>query len=291
MSALAQCFRPNDYCPKCGQKRPYHWAHGNSPLWDKYCSLRSVEILLGMLIAVAAGPASAGRLTVEIVGPADQVQFVGAFQRWDEDGNLRRPVNPKAKIDAPEVDAVAKRTGRSTWTFDNLQAGRWELVLLLEGKKRIEGWTFAPVLEFDPFFPPTATVPDEEDRRWIEEDIRRSRHYENKVVPLAMGGDEKAIRVLMMLLRDLPTSYEADFPGAATLRFEIWQYTWRYGGWVKERRTRVFHRIIMHRDELRQWTWVWDPKLGNIELTSAPKKLEYTLPDLSTRALPGLYPY
>lgn len=244
-----------------------------------------------LTITLACLPALAGKLTVEITGPADQVQFVGGFQRWDSDGNLRRPVNPKARIDAPEVDAVAKKSGPRMWTFDNLPAGRWELVLLLEGKKRIEGWTYAPVLEFDPFFPPTATVADEEDRTWIQEDIRRSRHYENKVEPLAMGGDEKAIRVLMMLLRDLPTSYESEMPGAATLRFEIWQYTWRYGGWVKERRTRVFHRIIMPRDQLRQWTWVWDPKLGNIELTTTPMTIRYELPDLSTRPLPGLYPY
>lgn len=251
----------------------------------------SGTVLSAVLVLWICPQAPAGRLVVEISGPADQVQFVGAFQRWDADGNLRRPVNPKARIDAPEVDAVAKQTGPNTWTFDNLAPGRWELVIMLQGKKRIEGWTYAPVLEFDPFFPPTATVEDEDDRQQIEKEIRNSRHYENKVVPLAMGGNDKAIRVLMMLLRDLPTSYEAEMPGAATLRFEIWQFTWRYGGWVKERRTRVFHRIIMHRDQLRQWTWVWDPKLGDIQVGSAPQKIVYQLPDLSTRPLPGLYPY
>jgi hypothetical protein len=244
-----------------------------------------------IFILLPSTKAAAAKLTLELVGPADQVEFVGAFGRWDEDGNLRKPVNPKARIDVPEVDATAKKTGPRTWVFENLPPGRYELVLMLQGKKRIEGWTFAPVLEFDPFFPPTATVEDEEDRQWIEKDIRNSRHYENKVVPLAMGGDDKAIRVLMMLLRDLPTSYEAEMPGAATLRFEIWQYTWRYGGWVKERRTRVFHRIIMPRDQLRQWTWVWDPKLGDIQVGKTPVTLRYELPDLERRSLPGLYPY
>ena len=248
-------------------------------------------LVLGYLLVFPPDLATAGKLTVEISGPAEEVEFVGAFQRWDEDGNLRRPVNPKAKIDAPEVDAVAKRTGNNVWVFENLPPGRYELVIMLRGKKRIEGWTYAPVLEFDPFLPPTAKVEDEEDRAWIEKDIRNSRHYENKVVPLAMGGNEKVVRVLMMLLRDLPTSYEAEMPGAATLRFEIWQYTWRYGGWVKERRTRVFHRIIMPRDQLRQWTWIWDPQLGDIRIANTPVTLKYQLPDLTSRTLPGLYPY
>lgn len=233
----------------------------------------------------------AGKLTLEISGPVEEVEFVGAFQRWDEDGNLRRPVNPKAKIDVPEVDAVAKRAGSNVWVFENLPPGRYELLIMLRGKKRIEGWTYAPVLEFDPFLPPTAKVEDEDDRAWIEKDIHNSRHYENKVIPLAMGGDDKLVRVLMMLLRDLPTSYEGEMPGAATLRFEIWQYTWRYGGWVKERRTRVFHRIIMPRDQLRQWTWVWDARLGDVRVGNTPVTLKYVLPDLTTRTLPGLYPY
>ena len=63
---------------------------------------------------------------------------------------------------------------------------------------RIEGWEYAPVLEFDPFFPATATAkPDA--REFIVDDIKKSRHYENKVEPLALGGDDKAVRVLVML--------------------------------------------------------------------------------------------
>lgn len=273
-------------------KAPLHrLLKGNKPDQAGWDRLGLFGLIFCSLLVMQPSSAPAGKLTVEISGPADEVEFVGAFQRWDEDGNLRRPVNPKAKIDAPEVDAVAKRTGNNVWVFENLPPGRYELVIMLRGKKRIEGWTYAPVLEFDPFIPPTAKVEDEEDRAWIEKDIRNSRHYENKVVPLAMAGDDKVIRVLMMLLRDLPTSYEAEMPGAATLRFEIWQYTWRYGGWVKERRTRVFHRIIMPRDQLRQWTWVWDPRLGDIRIGNTPATLKYELPDLSSRSLPGLYPY
>ena len=95
-----------------------------------------------------------------------------------------------------------------------------------------------------------------------------------------------------MLLRDKPTSYEGDFPGAATIRHEIWQYSWNYGGWQKEKRTKVLDRAILHRDELRKWTWLWDPKLGGIDVRDKPITIDYDLPRPSgEKKLPGLYPY
>ena len=39
----------------------------------------------------------------------------------------------------------------------------------------------------------------------------RLKHYENKVVPLYLSGDEKQVRILMQLVRDLPTSYDAEY--------------------------------------------------------------------------------
>ena len=53
------------------------------------------------------------------------------------------------------------------------------------------------------------------------------------------------------------------------MRHEIWQFSWNYGAWQKERRTRVLDRILMHRDQLRKWTWLWDAKLGGVEVTAA----------------------
>jgi hypothetical protein len=227
-----------------------------------------------VLLLFATPPAEAAKVTVDL-GDAQGVTFVGAFNRWDIDGNHRRPPNPKAKIDAPEVDAVATKTDEGQWVFNDLAPGNYDLVIMGPERVRIEGWTFVPVLEFDPFFPPDATV-DEEARQWIDKDIRSSRHYENKVVPLYMGGDDKVIRILVMLIRDKPTSYESEMPGAATMRFEVWQYTWRY---------------ILPRGDLRQWTWVWDSRLGGIEVKDSPVTVEYKPPKLSERKLKGLYPY
>ena len=137
---------------------------------------------------------------------------------------------------------------------------------------------------------------EEETRDFIVDDINKSPHYENKVAPLYLGGDEKAVRVLVMLIRDKPTSYENESPGAATIRHEIWQYSWNYGAWQKEKRTKVMDRILMPRDELRKWTWLWDPKLGGIEVKGRPVSVKYELPELSatpnaTSKLKGLYPY
>jgi len=242
-----------------------------------------------LAMMVAPGVAQAAKVTIDL-GGSQGVTLVGALNRWDQDGNPRKPVNPKAKIESPEVDAVAKHSGGGKWVFENLPAGRYDFVVMADGKVRIEGFHYPPVLEFDPFFGPDATT-DEETRETITDDIKKSRHYENKVVPLYMGGDKKVVRVLMMLVRDQPTSYESEMPGAATIRHEVWQYTWQYGGWMKEKRTRVLDRSILPRDQLRRWTWLWEPKLGGIEVKSEPLTIEYRLPEAAQRAkLKGLLP-
>ena len=181
--------------------------------------------------------------------------------------------------------------GDGKWVFKNLKPGKYDLVLLGPNRLRIEGWQYAPVLEFDSFFPATSVVEDESVRENIVDHIRKSRHYENKVVPLCLGGDGKCVRILMMLIRDQRTSYEADLPGAATMRFEIWQYDYQYGGWTKNRRTRVMHRVLLHRDDLREWTWLWEPKLGAIDVSSKDVEIEYTVPSRDDKTLQGLRPY
>lgn len=253
---------------------------------------RLIRVALPALgLALLAAPAAwAAKLTVDL-GNARGVVSVGAFDRWDQDGNPRKPVNTKAKIEAPEVDAFAKNAGGGKWVFEKLAPGTYDLVIMLENKVRIEGFTYPPVLEFDPFLPADAKVEDEDNRDWVIDDIKKSKHYENKVEPLYLGGDEKVIRVLVMLIRDKVTSYEADMPGAATMRFEVWQYDWQYGGWAKNKRTRVLHRVILPRDQLRQWTWLWDPKLGGIDVGRSPREITYEVPKPSESKLKGLYPY
>ena len=229
--------------------------------------------------------ALAADLVVQLSGD-DGVTAVGAFNRWDRDGNPRKAVNPKAAINSPQVDFQAVKKGRGKWVFKDLRPGRYDLVIMGPRRRRIEGWHYPPVLEFDPFFGPRAPV-EANAAEFIADDIKKSRHYENKVVPLAMGGDKKNVRVLVMLIRDLPTSFTT---GAGTIRFEVWQYTWKYGGWLKEKRTRVLHRVLMQVSELRRWNWLWEPKLGGIELSAQAKTIDYKIPDMDElKELKGLH--
>jgi hypothetical protein len=177
------------------------------------------------------------------------------------------------------------------WVFADLPPGRYDLVLLRKDRVRVEGFEFAPVLEFDPFLPSDRPPPASAVQGIIKE-IAAARHYENKVDALFFAGDEKQVRVLVQLLRDKPTSFDgAAGQPIATLRHELWQFTCQYGGWAKERRTRVLDRLLMPRDQLARWTWVWDWRLGGILITDRPVQVEYELPaQFAAEAVRGLVP-
>jgi hypothetical protein len=239
--------------------------------------MKNNMIIAIFLCGMSTTVTSAAELTLEL-GNSQNVTFVGAIQRWDQDGNHRSQPDEKAKIDAPAVDAAAEKISDGKWVFKNLPAGKYDLVIIAKDRIRIEGYQYAPVKELDAFISPESAV-DDETREFILDDIMKSPHYENKVIPLCMAGDKKAVRVLVMLIRDKPTSYESESPGAATMRHEIWQYSWNY-------------RILMHRDQLRKWTWLWDEKLGGIEVKDRALNIKYELPtSSSSQKLKGLYPY
>jgi hypothetical protein len=240
--------------------------------------------------ALAWTPAAvrAATLTVRLAN-AQGVTLVGAFDRWDADGNAHKLPNQKGKIDVPDVDFTAVNTGKNQWQFQDLKPGKYDLVIMLAANRtRIEGFVFPPVQEFDPFFPGTATC-DQEVHDFIVDSISKDPQYENKVEPFYMGGDKKMVRVLVQLIRDLPTSY---IVGAGTMRHEIWQYTWKHGGWVKEKQTRVLDRTLLQVKELRKWHWLWEPALGGIEIKRAPVTVHYQVPRNPDPAKQkGLYPY
>jgi hypothetical protein len=239
----------------------------------------------------------AGDLTVTLGGPGtDKITLVGAIRRWDDDGKPRVPVDPKAKIDAPRVDAqgVGDGNGNGRWSFRGLAPGRYDLVVIQSNKVRLEGFHYPPVKEFDPFWASDAKAPEDETCALVVDDIAKSRHYENKVTPLFLAANDPGteVRVFVQLVRDLPTSYDRDFGApVATARHEVWQYTNRYGGWVKERATRVFDRVLMARTDFEQWTWVWEPRLGGIIVGEAPATVMFPLPDrLDPRSARGWFP-
>jgi len=265
-------------------------------------------------------PVWAGGLVIELSGDASDVSFVGAIYRWDPDGlpkkadGSARVAQQRAeapKIDEPWVDYRAVERGNGQWAIESMPAGTYDLIIIKNGRKqRFEGWRYAPVYDFEPFFPPDAQVlrdkeedgvqkekvEDTESLKFVDKQIRESKHYENKVIPLYFGGSykkgqvrPKQIRVLVMLIRDEGTTLDGN---SATMRFEIWQFEDRYGGYVKPKNTHVLHRIIMDRNLLRQWTWLWDPALGDIKVEkSGTATVKYTIPDPNKTALKGLLPY
>lgn len=225
----------------------------------------------------------AGELTVILSGHVEGITAVGAVARWGEDGKARPPVDPKAKIDAPhfEAQAASASADGTRWVFSNLPAGTYDLILIApERKLRVEGFRYPPILEFDPFLPPSAAAPEEDTADWIIKDIAKSPHYENKVKPLYLAAtDKKQVRILMQLVRDKATSYDSQFGApVATVRHEVWQYTFQYGGWVKDRATAVLDRVLMAKADFHKWTWIWDPKLGGVTVGSQPIQLEYQIP-------------
>lgn len=243
-----------------------------------------------LIVAFLLAPfAQAAKVTIQL-GNYEGVTFVGAIQRWDADGNHKKLPDSKAKIDSPAVDATATDEGRGRWVFKKLPAGTYDLVILADGFRRFEGFQYVPVHEFDPFLSSDMGIA-EETEDLVLDDIKKSPQYENVVKPLYMVGNKKVVRVFMMLLRDKPTTF-TDIPNAVTLRHEIWQYSWNYGGWQKDKRTKVFDRIIMNGNDLRKWTWLWDPKLGGVEVGASPMLVKYQLPKASAKEkLKGLYPY
>ena len=238
--------------------------------------MRIVTIIV--VLVGASDMLSARELTLEVRNGAGVVS-VGALRRWDQDGNPRKAVDPKAKIDQPDVVAWARRQG-DDWVFGNLESGRYDLVIFAKNRIRVEGFQYPPVREFDPFFPAVGKDPEEDNRDRVLKDIAKGRHYENKVTPLHVAGDATTIRVLMQLVRDQPTSYddEVGYP-VATVRHEVWQYTFRYGAWTKEKATRVLDRLLLPRKQLSQWTWIWEPRLGGIDIgTAPPERIVYEMP-------------
>jgi hypothetical protein len=239
---------------------------------------RLVLLVAGAVVIGDVPGARAGELTVDL-STAQPVSFVGAIRRWDADGKSLAPVDPKAKIDEPRIDARGVSLGGGRWVFRGLPPGSYDLVVLASGRVRVEGFRYPPITEFDPFLPPDAKPPDEETGEAIVKHIARSPQYENRVVPLFLAGDNKQVRILVQLVRDKPTSFDVD-AGApiATVRHEVWQYANQYGGWVKDRRTEVLDRVLLPRSEFHRWSWVWDPRLGGIEMADRPVTWNCPLP-------------
>jgi hypothetical protein len=241
------------------------------------------------ILFLGAAWLSAGELLVTIE-PAGRVASVGVVRRFDGDGTLLRPVDPKAQFEAPHRDAVAERVPAK---FGDLLPGTYDLIVFLKDGTRLEGFHIPVFDELeeaggDSFSHP----PPEEAEAEIRKQIKAGRYYENKVTPLFLRGDDEHVRVMIQLLRDEPTSLDAEFGApVATVRYELWQFTNRFGTWSRDRKSKVLYRVLESKDRLRKRRWLWTGDLGGIVITDiAPRqKVIYRLPERLSD-LPGLQP-
>jgi hypothetical protein len=240
-----------------------------------------------LLLWTASIPA--GELTVTIE-PAERVASVGVVCRFAQDGSLLRPVDPKATFEAPHRDAVADRVPA---TFRDLPAGTYDLIVFLTDGTRLEGLHIPVFDELDDVDSETfSRPPTEEVQAEIRKLIKSGRYYENKVTPLFLRGNEEHARVLMQLVRDEPTSYDAEFGApVATVRYELWQFTNRLGSWSRDRKGKVLHRVLEAKDRLKKRRWLWTGDLGGIRITGEvpDQKFTYRIPERLAE-LPGLHP-
>lgn len=279
--------------------RPSSWTGRSARSTAQHANLAPSRGRVGGATLVAAAFASclwpaavqAGDLELQLHA-AQEFSLVGAIERWDADGNPRQPVDPRAQPAAPALAAQAQADDAGRWRFADLPPGRYDLLLLdAPSRVRVEGFSYPPVLDFDEFWSADATVePDARDA--VAEILGAEKHYENRVEPLFWAGDAEHVRVFVQLLRDAGTTFDAEFgQPVATLRHEVWQYTYQFGGWQKEKRARLLDRTLLPVSELRRWTWVWAAELGGIEMTDADLHLEYRLPDAwPEENPPGLLP-
>lgn len=250
---------------------------------------RLLAILMTVtLIAFVPQAAPAGELVVK-VQPAEKVEWIGVVRRFNQDGTLARPVDPKARLDAPHCDA---RSAGASATFRDLPAGTYDVIVFLKDGTRLEGYHWPIFNEFDdPHDPAFASPPPDDVAALIREKISETRYYENRVSVLAMAGDEQQVRVLMQLLRDRATSFDAQFGApVATLRYEVWQFSNNFGGWTRDRHSKVLHRVLDAKSRVLKQTWLWDPSLGGVEVSRAgTATLEYAVPSLpNLQKRPGL---
>jgi hypothetical protein len=247
-------------------------------------------VVVGIWLAnlVAGGSVTAGDLVVSVT-PANRVARLGVVRRFDDEGALVRPVDPKAQFDAPYLDFVSES---SPARFENLPAGIYDIIMFLDHGTRLEGFHWPMFGEFeDPEEPAFQHPPSDEVGEIIREQIAQNRYYENKVTPLALAGDDEHVRVLMQLLRDEKTSFDAQFGAPVdTLRYEVWQFTNHFGGWTRDKGAKVLHRILDARDRMNTRTWLWDRALGGIRITDDgdPVRLAYELDETTLKGLVGL---
>ena len=172
-------------------------------------------------------------------------------------------------------------TGRIS--AENLPYGRYKIVIETPQGK-IEG--------IDQFFEETQRPPvrtgelPENQVKAIQDDIDNLRLHEEKRKTLYVTGtwgegtSEKIAVVYIILLMERPSTLPTAEP-VNTYRVEKWLYRWSGQWYRKKNEYLMLHRDMPAKKDFTCLTWIFEPALGNIELTQEQNAAEvkYTVQD------------
>jgi len=109
--------------------------------------------------------------------------------------------------------------------------------------------------------------------------------FENRIRALYIHGTRKHARVLVEMGRDKAFYNSGD---QVTWRVEIWDFLWKGDVWENPNKMQLtVERVKIPAMEFRKMTWVFDPRLGAIEIVGGADMTDfnYRLPDPLTAAM------
>jgi len=130
----------------------------------------------------------------------------------------------------------------------------------------------------------------EKDREWIVNWVNQLKIFENKKRVLDLDGTGDRARVLVLKVRDEPTTLPTQEP-TAFWRIEILDFKKYYGGWSSEKSTVVVREQVPIR-KFRTYKWMFEKRLGGIRAAEGAVSVvpDYNVPE-TLDATRGLVPY
>jgi len=132
---------------------------------------------------------------------------------------------------------------------------------------------------------PTAALPEEQ-VKLIQESIDHLKLHEEKRKTLYITGiwgktaaERKAV-VYIILLMERPSTYPTP-ESVSTYRVEKWLYRWSGAWYRKKNEYLLLHRDMPTKRDFAKLTWIFEPALGNIDLSEEHPAAEvnYTIPE------------
>jgi len=200
---------------------------------------------------------------------------------------------------------------KGTYVVDDLAPGKYDLAIETKGGRtdgivlHLEGEEAKPTYDLEvatgkltaqrfdiqPFLEENQVVDDKERDAIVRQQLRINKlmdyigklstvqRFEDKVRPLWVHGTRDEAIVLMELTRD--REFYASKQGEAIWRIETWPFQWVSGVWHKPRKgLRVWQRLRLQGDAWTKLGYVFDPRLGGIEVKAGKDTtVDHALPE------------